>query len=201
MSIEEIRELLRYAGAFGLGGIVSLGIGWLLVRAYLSTYLSKKGENLATREDISAITHEIEGVKTQYALLVEAGKAKHQLRMAALDRRLQAHQEAFSLWREILGSAHTEEAGKTVLKCQEWWEKNCLYLEPKVRDAFVSAYSAAHSHHAYVQARSDSELVRENWNRIVTFPNILFEAVQLPPLTESESKALMPTVANNEAGG
>lgn len=193
MSIEDIRELLRYVGAFGLGGVVFLVIAWLFLKSYLSTYLSKKGENLATREDIAAITHEIEGVKTQYALLVEEGKAKHQLRMAALDRRLQAHQEAFSLWRELLGATHTEEVGKVVLKCQEWWENNCLYLEPKVRDAFVNAYSAAHSHNACVQGRVDENIVSENWSRITKFPNILFEAVQLPPLTEVERQALLPT--------
>jgi hypothetical protein len=193
MTIDELKVLLTYAGAFGIGGMVFVGVAWLFLRSYLPSYFSKKAENLATREDIAGITDEIESVKTQYAVLIEETKAKHQLRMAALDRRLQAHQEAFTLWREILGGVHTEEIGKVVLKCQEWWEKNCLYLEPKVRDAFVAAYSAAHSHHAYVQARADSKILTDNWEQITKFPNVLFEAIQLPPLTEAETKALIPS--------
>lgn len=192
MTIDELRELLRYAGAFGAGGVVFVGVAWLFLKSYLPSYFAKKAENLATREDIAAITHEIESVKTQYAVLIEENKAKHQLRMAALDRRLQAHQEAFALWRELLGGAHTDTIGKVVLKCQEWWEKNCLYLEPKVRDAFVAAYSAAHSHHAYVKAHADSKIITESWELITEFPNILFEAIQLPPLSETEAKALIP---------
>lgn len=192
MTIDELKELLTFAGAFGIGGIVFLGIAWLFLKSYLPSYFAKKAENLATREDIAGITDEIESVKTQYAVLIEETKAKHQLRMAALDRRLQTHQEAFTLWREILSSVHSEEIGKIVLKCQEWWEKNCLYLEPKVRDAFVAAYSAAHSHQAYVQARTDSKSLTENWRLITGFANTLFEAVQLPPLTETETKALIP---------
>jgi hypothetical protein len=190
MTIDEICLLLSYAGAFGLGGIVFVGISWLFLKSYLPSYFAKKAENLATREDIAGITHEIESVKSQYAVMIEDNKAKHQLRIAALDRRLQAHQEAFALWRELLGVTYKEEIHKVVPKCQEWWEKNCLYLEPKVRDAFVVAYSAAHSHHAYIQGRVDSKIITENWELINKFPNILFEAIQLPPLSEAETKAL-----------
>ena len=75
--------------------------------------------------------------------------------MSAFDRRLQAHQVVFTLWREILGGAHTEEIGKVVLKCQERWEKNWLHLKSNVRDTFIAANKAANSHYAYVQARAD----------------------------------------------
>jgi hypothetical protein len=192
MTIEELRELLRYAGAFGIGGLVFICVAWLLLKSYLPSYFSKKAENLTTREDIAVITHEIESVKAQYAVLIEESKARHLLRMAALDRRLQAHQEAFSLWREVLGAAHSDAIREVVIKCQEWWEHNCLYLEPNVRDAFVAAYSAAHSYQAYVQAGADTNHARETWNVIIKFPNILFEAIQLPPLSNVESKALIP---------
>jgi len=190
MTVEELKSLLSYVGAFGVGGIAFLVIAWLFLKSYLPSYLSQKAQNLATREDIAAITHEIESVKTQYATLIEDGKAKHQLRMAALDRRLQAHQEAFTLWRELLVATHGEAVGKVVLKCQEWWEKNCLYLEPTVRDAFVLAYSSANSHHAYLSNRADVSIIKENWENITGFPNILFKAVQLPALTELEAKSL-----------
>src|SRR5262245_26369677 len=107
--------------------------------------------------------------------------------MAGLDRRLQAHQESFTLWRELSDVPHTEGVGKVVLKCQSWWEQNCLYLEPSVREAFVSAYSAANSHHALVQGRARKEDIKASWERVTAFPNILFRAIQLPPLSESEA--------------
>jgi len=42
----------------------------LLARMYKS-YASEKGKNLATKEDIAAITHEIEGVRIQYSRELE----------------------------------------------------------------------------------------------------------------------------------
>ncbi len=63
-------------------------------------------------------------------------KGKHQLRMAALDRRSEAHQEAFALCRKLVSSVHHENIGEVVMECQYWWNKNCLYLGPEAREAF-----------------------------------------------------------------
>lgn len=179
--------------SFGIGAVVAGGVVFLLLKHYLPSYLAEKGKNLATKEDIAEITDEVEGVRSQYAVLLEELKAKHLLRLAALDQRLRAHQEAFTLWREILGATHTDQIGSVVIKCQEWWEKNCLYLEPNVREAFVASYSAAHMHRALTQGRTDRVALAENWDQITKFPNILFEAVQLPALSNVESKALAIT--------
>ena len=72
------------------------------------------------------------------------------------------------------------------MKCQAWWEKNCLYLSSTVRESFSDAYSAAHSHHAYLQSRTDAKLVQENWARIMKAGNDIVAAVQLPGLTSAE---------------
>lgn len=190
MSIDELKQLLSLAGAFGVGGLVAGFVVFALIKSFIPSYLAKKAENLATREDIAAITHEIERARSEYAVLIEQLKARNQLRMAALDRRLQSHQEAFELWRELLGAVHTDGIGKVVMKCQSWWERNCLYLEPMVREAFVAAYSSAHTHHALVRGRADNKDIRESWDTITRFPNTIFEAIQLPALTEVESKTL-----------
>ncbi len=190
MTPEEIRFLIGIVGGFGVGATVAGVVVFSILKYYIPSYLSEKGKNLATKEDIAEITREIEGVRVQYSMLVEEFKARHQLRMAALDRRLQAHQEAFTYWRELFGNTHTEEVGKSVIECQGWWERNCIYLEPKVRQGFVDAYSAAHSHNQLVRGRANVEDIQKNWARITKFPDILFEAIQLPPLTEGEVKAL-----------
>lgn len=140
MTSEELATLWKLAGSFGAGAGVAVLIGWLLLKFFAASYLGEKGKNLATKEDIAAITRQIEGVKSEYTILAEQFKAKHQLRMAAVDRRLQAHQEAFALWRRIIRSFDQETGWEEVHDaCQKWWDSNCLFLEPTARDAFSCA--------------------------------------------------------------
>lgn len=103
MLIEDVKLLLSYLGAIGIGG----GVVFLLLKSFLPSYLAQKAQNLATKEDIARITNEIERVKSEYAFLLEELKARHQMRLAAVDRRLQAHQDAYSLWRK----AHLHQPG------------------------------------------------------------------------------------------
>lgn len=192
MSLADIEKFLTYAGAFGVGGVLFGAIVFYLLKSFIPSYLNEKAKNLATREDIAQITDEIEYVKAQYAFLIEELKAKHQLRLAAIERRLQAHQEAFALWRELLANTHTENIGATVIKCQTWWENNCLFLEPSVREAFSDAYSAAHMHNALVRGGLPAlQEAKENWNRITKAGQLIVEAVQLPGLTSSEKQQLV----------
>ena len=190
MTLEELAAFKTVLTAFGTGVLVAAGVAHLLVKHFFSSYLSEKGRNLATREDIGEITRKVEGIRTQYTALVEELKARHQLRLAAVDRRLQAHQEAFALWRKVMSATHTEEIGGVVIECQTWWENNCIYLEPSVRGAFVTAYRAANDHRTYIQGRAEVQLIQSNWKLITSFPNVLFQAIQLPALSELEAKAL-----------
>jgi hypothetical protein len=169
----------------------------LFIREFLPGYFRKKGENLATKEDIAELTKLQKGVEHQFNELIESSKQRHTLRIAALDARLEAHQEAFVLWRELLANVHDENVGPVVLRCQEWWEKHCLYLEPGVRDAFVRAYSAASSHHGYKQARFDVKTVQNNWEEFARFPNVLFEAMQLPPLRQDDAEKALPELTRS----
>lgn len=191
MSIEEIEKLLTYAGAFGAGGILFGAIVFYLLKSFVPSYLNEKAKNLATREDIAQITEEVERVKAQYTILIEELKAKQQLRLAAVERRMQTHQEAFALWRELIANAHTENIGTVVIKCQDWWEKNCLFLEPSVRESFSIAYSAANSHVALLKGGPSAIAeIKENWQRIASAGEKIVEAVQLPGLTSIEKNLL-----------
>jgi hypothetical protein len=177
-----------------------------VVGAYYGSYLREKGKNRATSEDIDQLTRSVEDVKTanakqlaelshQNSLLIEQLKSRQQLRLAAIDKRLQAHQEAFSYWRKILAAVHGEDIGKVVIECQTWWEQNSLYLEPQVRDAFNRAYHSAAGHRSLVDVRhrDDSAVaaVRENWNLIMAAGNIIMEAVELPAV-KSEMRVQGP---------
>jgi len=46
--------------------LISIWVIFLLLRAYLPSYFKKKGENLATKEDIAEITKQIEQVKMEF---------------------------------------------------------------------------------------------------------------------------------------
>ena len=190
MTPEELTTLKTMLTGFGAGAIVAGGVAYFVVKHFLSSYLLEKGKNVATREDVEEITRRVEGVRTQYVSLVEELKARHQLRLAAVDRRLQAHQEAFTLWRRVMAATHTEEVGKVVIECQFWWEQNCIYLEPSVREAFVRAYGAASDHNSLVKGRVEVSIIQSNWKLITEFPNVLFQAIQLPALSELEARAL-----------
>ena len=141
---------------FQLGGICIL-IALFVFKNYVTPYIRKKGENLATKQDIAEITDEIEKVRSEYAkqleeislqnrLILEQAKRKHQLSIAALDRRLEAHQQAYTLWRKLRSLLYKDEVGSVVMECQEWWVRNCLYLDAEARQAFSEAYHGAFAH-------------------------------------------------------
>lgn len=55
-----------------LQALILLGIGCaFLFRRYLFSYSSEKGKNLATQEDIEAITRKVEDVKVVYLKEIE----------------------------------------------------------------------------------------------------------------------------------
>jgi uncharacterized membrane protein YeaQ/YmgE (transglycosylase-associated protein family) len=102
-------------------------------------------------------------------------------RLAAVEKRLQAHQEAFALWRKLLSNVHRrEEIGTVVTECQDWWNRNCLYLEERARTAFRIAYMSALDHKHYLEDRSNPGLVKKNWADIVAAGDALAAAVALP---------------------
>jgi hypothetical protein len=65
-------------------------------------YLRERGKNLATKKDVGELTEKVEVVRSAFAADLEDRKASHQLRAACLDRRLLAHQEAYTLWLDLV---------------------------------------------------------------------------------------------------
>ena len=73
--------------------LVAGGAAYLFVRAYLPSYFSEKGKNLATKEDIASITHDIERVKTQYLGEIERLKSSLAAENLALEKRRKVYEE------------------------------------------------------------------------------------------------------------
>jgi hypothetical protein len=159
-----------------------------VVAAFFGSYLGEKGKNLATKEDIAKVTDKVEGVKRQHEEIIERLKLSHQLQILAGERRLQAHQEAFVLWRKILRAdpTHWDECWPIVQESQNWWERNCMYLGPESRDAMFRAYTSLHIQRYQNQNDRLAELFEDRKRP----GEVLFKEVALPPLTPSNLEKL-----------
>jgi hypothetical protein len=197
-------SVLEIAACVGLAVIVYLQLG-------LQSYAQEKGKNLATKEDIAAITREVEGVKAEYAqkllalehsneLILERTQQRHQLSLAALEQRLQAHQEAFARCyelREISGNQVTEaEAVKTLNDSSQWWRRNCLYLSPEASKAFISACNAAGGLLGTRREPNDRE--GKLWDALAQASEEIARSVKLPGI--SISLAEEPSAAGDSQG-
>ena len=190
---EAVKNATQFKWWAYLTMLVIAGLG-----SYFGTYVRKKAENKALHEDLEKITDKVEGVRSLYAermenishqnrLIIEQSSRRHQLRLAALEKRLDAHQQAYTLWRKLVDVVHKEDqVNSVVMECQDWWNKNCLYLEADARKAFVHAYLTAGDHHSLVKTHAPADDVKNSW-AIIMFPGkLLVEGVELPPIAEDE---------------
>lgn len=163
--------------------------------SFIGSYFKRRGEYLATRKDIEEITRMIENVKSEIQERLvqkieeirDSLQTRHALRFAALERRLQAHQEAFMLCRKLLSVIHKpSELGTRLNENQDWYDANGLYLEPTARDAFWSAWAAGQDYYSLAGGPYDPKLMKENWDKISSAINAIATAVGLPPIKGDE---------------
>lgn len=118
---------------------------------------------------------------------VSAQDRKNQLRLAALDRRLEAHQHAYYLWRKLMFTIETTtnfEKLKPITKEGEvWWEKNCLYLDPIAREHFYNALQNAHLLRVLGEGRDESN-IKNNIQEIKIAGKFIVKGVLLPTIGE-----------------
>ncbi len=95
MSIDEIEKIITIVGSFGIGAILGGGILFYFIKSYIPAYLSEKGKNLATKEDIGAITDEVELVKSGYAEILEEVKVSNQIKVSAIEREQNIKKEVY----------------------------------------------------------------------------------------------------------
>jgi hypothetical protein len=178
-------------------GILAFLLG-LLVREFLPGYVRKKGENLATKEDISEITRRQEDIKHQFNVLIEESKQKHALRTIVADKRLEAHQGAFKRVKQLLS------AGRETTPIDEvgtWMDDNCLYLSAGARQAVWSAIG-----HAKARALMLNELDKDvlelkhrlkieenehgNFKAIISALKPVVDGVDVPALGDDELQSI-----------
>ena len=121
--------------------------------------------------------------------MMSEANIRQQLRVAALDKRLQAHQEAFTKWQRLIYTDRkAEEFTRVILDCQEWWDSNCLYLTADARKAFKKAYLAADNHANFLAMHADVDVIKAAYEDIQRAGKIIVEGICLPSIGEVESK-------------
>ena len=125
---------------------------------------------------------------------------KQEFRLAALERRLQAHQEAYAFWRRLLfADKRNGEIHEVVIKAQEWWEQNCLYLTSDARWAFQQAYLAAHDHAELLNTHADAGDVKDAAEKVRRAGDVIVKGVNLPSIGEMESRKIESAVGGGDA--
>lgn len=118
---------------------------------------------------------------TRISRWIHQQKQKDAFRLAAIERRLAVHQEAYALSKRILYAIHSDERHATLVECQKWWDTHCLYLGPLVRETLWRAMTDASSYDA-----EDPNMRRESWPKISGASHAILEAVGLPDLLPGE---------------
>lgn len=103
---------------------------------------------------------------------------RQQLLISNLDKKIEAHQEAFAIWWEIRSNVHqNEKIFDIVIKAQEWWKNNCLYLLPKSRAAFYNCLLFATNHRDLIKVQNPNvdykKEIKDSWDIIVAPGNVI----------------------------
>jgi len=177
------RQWIGYLLAAVLGGAVS----------YFGSYFAEKGKGRATKEDVELLTKKVEEVKVEYQKQVEDLKARHQLRMIAAERRLEAHQQAFQHLRKLqnsLGGAMFNNLPHLAYECQAWFDANGLFLSVDARAAFSDAFISANLLHSETGDSEDSTRSRGVYRKaVLEAVTIVLRDVELPSWSDPSEGA------------
>lgn len=113
-------------------------------------------------------------VDMEARLAMLESEQKNKFKLAALDKRLLKHQEAFTLWIKFFHSFHSNKASEVALECENWWFENCLFLEQKPRASFKKGLFHAGKYQGYPR-----EMQEEVWPTIEGVIRDITEAVDL----------------------
>lgn len=115
---------------------------------------------------------------------------KLQWALAALDKRLEVHQEAYTEWKKIMGAVcGGEDIFNTVQKGERWWNNNCLYLDAASRRAFRDCLLLVHKYRDCLEETHHEQFRQDKpdvWERIMKPGKTLQAGVGLPGLGELE---------------
>ncbi|NQU68681.1 MAG: hypothetical protein HQ510_12125 [Candidatus Marinimicrobia bacterium] len=116
---------------------------------------------------------------------------KQQLLLTNISTKLNAHQQAFSIWWDIRSNINQgEKIYEIVVKAHDWWQNNCLYLYPKSRKAFYNCLLFATSHRDLMIVQNPNydyrKDIKESWDTIIAPGLIIPEEVELESFEDQD---------------
>ena len=118
---------------------------------------------------------------------------RQQLRLAALEKRLQTAQEAYTLWMRLRRLPRHDEPDdgtpveKILRDCRDWWETHSLFLTAEARIAFRKALNAAMNLASLRSIHADYSDLKMAYEEIDQAGRVIEESVLLPAIGELES--------------
>lgn len=95
MQLEAVQAVMSLLIRYGFEAVIAGCIVFILIKFFLPGYLSQKGKNLATREDIEEITNKVESVKAGYAEVLEEVRNNNQIKLASINREKEIKKEVY----------------------------------------------------------------------------------------------------------
>ncbi len=124
-----------------------------------------------------------------FTILTQAKEGRRgSLAVASLEKRLEAHQAGYALWRKIIFSIHDDDRlAEVIPKADCWWDNHCLYLDRESRESMKTCISSASFHKDLLFEPPSKERtirLKENFAKIMKPGETLVKGVYLPPLHE-----------------
>ena len=142
-------------------------------------------------------------------LELSSQERKDKFKLVAIEKRLEAHQQALYHWDRLRLIIHEKDIVKrneVTDNASEFWFKNYLYLEKKTRDKFYEVIYLVRNYRLFWQAWHDAvpgpeknnkntELVG-HWNEIHSLSTIIMKEVELEPISIKEEKDATGNIIN-----
>lgn len=121
-------------------------------------------------------------------------ESKDKLKMVAIERRLESHQQAYAMWYRLIWVIHAskQERAKVITEARNFWTNNWLYLEKNTRKEFdiIIKLVDGYSDKLEMGKRSTDPLQKEkiskefmgDWERIFELPKLIQKEVELEPI-------------------
>jgi hypothetical protein len=119
------------------------------------------------------------------SIYVSHRESADRFKLVALEKRLAVHQQAYSLWRDLMFSMNSDEGGQKAYECERWWQDNCLYLDKKSSDSFHTATLVANTFGQIPNDRTDER--KKDFYKMHKAGKHITEGIGLPHLEDKKS--------------
>ena len=158
---------------------------WVAAGAAILSFIGMIANVIVTVIGNRSTARKIEEYRSERAEQLENIAQRNRLQLAAIDKRLEAHQQAYTLWLKLHHTVKSpsddsddrrlEEMAK---ECWKWWSKNCLYFDPKVEEElYMATLNASEFCHKHFRESMSPEGRAEILKQIHHVPNIVRQAV------------------------